>query len=24
MEDIKQIMAPGALDPVTKEMVYLG
>jgi AhpD family alkylhydroperoxidase len=22
-EDIKQIMAPGALDPVTKEMVYL-
>src|SRR5215475_5730968 len=22
-EDIKQIMAPGALDPLTKEMVYL-
>jgi len=22
-ENIKQIMAPGALDPVTKEMVYL-
>jgi AhpD family alkylhydroperoxidase len=23
LEDIKQIMAPGALDPLTKEMVYL-
>jgi AhpD family alkylhydroperoxidase len=22
-ENIKQIMAPGALDPVTKEMIYL-
>jgi len=22
-EDIKQIMAPGALDPLTKEMLYL-
>ena len=22
-EDIKQIMAPGALDPLTKEMIYL-
>ena len=22
-EDIKQIMAPGALDPLTKELVYL-
>src|SRR5277367_6821949 len=22
-EDIKQIMAPGALDPLTKEMVYV-
>jgi AhpD family alkylhydroperoxidase len=22
-EDIKQIMAPGALDPVTKEMIYV-
>ena len=22
-EDIKQIMGPGALDPVTKEMIYL-
>jgi AhpD family alkylhydroperoxidase len=22
-EDLKQIMAPGALDPVTKEMIYL-
>jgi len=22
-EDIKQIMAPGVLDPLTKEMVYL-
>jgi AhpD family alkylhydroperoxidase len=22
-QDIKQIMAPGALDPLTKEMVYL-
>src|SRR5436189_5886731 len=22
-EDVKQIMAPGALDPLTKEMVYL-
>src|SRR5437660_5914576 len=22
-EDIKQIMGPGALDPLTKEMVYL-
>jgi AhpD family alkylhydroperoxidase len=22
-EDIKQIMAPGALDPVTKEMIYI-
>src|SRR5437879_12391028 len=22
-EDIKQLMAPGALDPLTKEMVYL-
>ena len=21
-EDIKQIMAPGALDPLTKEMIY--
>ena len=23
-EDIKQIMAPGALDPLTKEMIYVG
>jgi AhpD family alkylhydroperoxidase len=22
-EDIKQIMAPGALDPLTKEMIYI-
>lgn len=22
-EDIKQVMAPGALDPLTKEMVYI-
>ena len=22
-EDIKQIMAPGALDPLTKEMIYV-
>ena len=22
-EDIKQIMAPGALDPMTKEMIYI-
>jgi AhpD family alkylhydroperoxidase len=22
-EDVKQIMAPGALDPLTKEMIYL-
>src|SRR5256885_17187384 len=22
-EDIKQVMAPGALDPVTKEMIYV-
>jgi hypothetical protein len=22
-EDIKQVMGPGALDPLTKEMVYL-
>src|SRR5256885_16204694 len=22
-QDIKQIMAPGALDPVTKEMIYV-
>ena len=22
-DDIKQIMAPGALDPLTKEMIYL-
>lgn len=22
-EDLKQIMAPGALDPLTKEMIYL-
>ena len=23
-EDIKQIMAPGALDPLTKELIYVG
>src|SRR6266403_1088322 len=23
-ESIKQIMAPGALDPLTKEMIYIG
>jgi AhpD family alkylhydroperoxidase len=23
-ESIKQVMAPGALDPLTKEMIYLG
>lgn len=22
-EDIKQVMAPGALDPLTKELIYL-
>ncbi|MGC1537238.1 MAG: carboxymuconolactone decarboxylase family protein, partial [Candidatus Sulfotelmatobacter sp.] len=22
-EDIKQVMAPGALDPLTKEMIYV-
>src|SRR5262244_1349736 len=22
-EDVKQVMAPGALDPLTKEMIYL-